>query len=330
MSVEEKDMLRTKTSLKVRGSLFLFFLCFSTLSVYGAEPEKVRLAIGFIPHIQFASLYVGIEKGFYKQEGIDLLIQYGFGMDIFSLLMAEKIDLGLSDSDQLIIAGSKDLSLRAIFQYYQSYPVTILAKKATVSKPEEFVGKSIGTPEFFGTSYIGLLLFLDRYKLKDSVNMMKIGYSQISSLLADKVDGVVCFYNNEPLSPDLKGVETIQWDVKNFSDIVGASFITSKGIIDKKSDVLRRFVKATQKAISYTFQNQEEAVAISLDYIGPIKDGHEVFIGNVLKSTCELFKTEEGYGHLDENKYEDSIRIMVRLGLIPKEYPVEMILHPFE
>jgi NitT/TauT family transport system substrate-binding protein len=34
--------------------------------------DKVRLAIGYIPHVQFTPLYVGIDKGFYKDEGIDL------------------------------------------------------------------------------------------------------------------------------------------------------------------------------------------------------------------------------------------------------------------
>ena len=32
----------------------------------------MKLAIGYIPHIQFAPLYVGMEKGFYQAEGIKL------------------------------------------------------------------------------------------------------------------------------------------------------------------------------------------------------------------------------------------------------------------
>ena len=101
---------------------------------------------------------------------------------------------------------------------------------------DNFIGKTIGTPQLSGTSYIGLLLFLNKYNLKDKVNIEKIGYTQISTLLSDKVAGAVCFYNNEPIQMRLMKVDTIQWDVKDFSDIIGASFISSKRIIKNKND----------------------------------------------------------------------------------------------
>ena len=68
---------------------------------------------------------------------------YGFGIDIFSLLSQRKIDIGLSDSDALIISGQKNMGLKAIFQYYQKYPVTIVAKKNTIRRPSDFTGKII-------------------------------------------------------------------------------------------------------------------------------------------------------------------------------------------
>ena len=257
----------------VRAWTILSLLTFRLVQPYAADLDTVRLAIGFIPHIQFAPLYVGMEKGFYEQEGIDLTVQYGFGMDVFSLILAGKIDVGLSDSDQLIIAGSKGMNLKAVFQYYQRYPVTIVARRSRVATPEAFAGKTIGTAELFGTSYIGLLLFLDHYKIRDKVTIQRIGYTQISSLLSDRVDGVVCFYNNEPLSPDLNAVETVQWNVKDISDVVGASFISSETIIGNRAGAIRRFVSATRKAIEYTVANQAEALVLSRKFIGPIKEG---------------------------------------------------------
>jgi ABC-type nitrate/sulfonate/bicarbonate transport system substrate-binding protein len=40
----------------------------ASLSWATGPTEKVRLAIGCIPHVQFTPLYVGIDKGFYRDE----------------------------------------------------------------------------------------------------------------------------------------------------------------------------------------------------------------------------------------------------------------------
>jgi NitT/TauT family transport system substrate-binding protein len=134
--------------------LFRALALAATLAAAGvvtAGAEQLKLAIGYIPHVQFAPLYVGIEKGFYRAEGIDLSIEYGFGIDVFSLLSVGRIDIGLSDSDQLILAGAKGLGLKAVYQYYQRYPVSIVALRGKVAVPEALRGKVVGTPELYGS-----------------------------------------------------------------------------------------------------------------------------------------------------------------------------------
>lgn len=47
----------------------------------------------------------------------------------------------------------------------------------------------------YGTSYIGLRLFLEMYGLQDRVRVERTGYTQIPSLLGDRIEGAVCFFN---------------------------------------------------------------------------------------------------------------------------------------
>ena len=137
-----------------------------------------------------------------------------------------------------MLAGAKDLGLVALLQYYQKYPVTIVAKDSQIHTPEDFRGKRIGTPQMEGTSFIGLQLFLRQYNLEDDVTIEKIGYTQLPSLMSDKIEGAVCFFNNEPIKLKELGVALTQWDINAFSDIVGASFITSQALTQKKPDAL--------------------------------------------------------------------------------------------
>ncbi|MGO9307938.1 MAG: ABC transporter substrate-binding protein [Spirochaetia bacterium] len=291
--------------------------------------DTVRLAIGYIPHVQFTPLYVGIDKGFYREEGIDLELNFGFQYDIFSLLAAGKIDIGLSDSDQLLIAGSKGLGLQAIYQYYQKYPITIVVRSDSIATPAGLKGRRIGTPEMSGSSWIGLQLFLRKYGLENAVQVEKIGYTQEPTLLSGRADAVVCFLNNEPVAMKAAGIAIRQWDVKDWSDMVGSSFISSRAIIAARGAVLARFVRATRKAMDFTMTHRDEADQIALKNVGNVKKEDEPLFRLRLDATCALFPSPQGYGALDAARYTRSIAELVSLGLIPSAYPAETILQQF-
>jgi NitT/TauT family transport system substrate-binding protein len=310
-------------------AITLGIMALSGASAQDKALQKVRLAIGYIPHVQFTPLYVGIAKGFYREEGIDLQLNFGFEYDIFSLLAAGRIDVGLTDSDQLILAGAKNLGLQAIFQYYQKYPVTIIARADSVKDPADLTGKVIGTPDLSGASWIGLQIFLHHYQLSGAVRVEKIGYSQEAALRSGKADAVVCFYNNEPIELRAEKVAFREWDVKDITDMVSASFISSEAIIASRADVLSAFARATRKAVAYTEDHRDEAFQIALAAIGNIQKQDEGLFRQRLDATCELFVHPKGYGYLDLDRYNRSIAELASLGLIASVYPAERIVKLF-
>ena len=317
-----------KTSA-IRVVLFLSTLLACAAPSWAAGPDKVVLAIGYIPHVQFTPLYVGIDKGFYAAQGIDLQLEFGFQYDIFSLLAAGKIDVGLSDSDQLVISGSRDLGLQAVFQYYQKYPISIVARAETVKTPDDLKGKTVGTPEMSGSAWIGLQLFLRKYGLEKSVNVEKIGYTQEPTLMSGRAAAVVCFLNNEPVAMKARGIALRQWNVKDWSDMVGASFISSRSIIAARADVMARFVRATRTAMDFTMTHRDEAMQIALRNVGNVKKEDEPLFRLRLDATCDLFPSPRGFGALDTDQYARSISELASLGLIPATYPADKILRQF-
>lgn len=316
---------------RIKGAVLAAALTL-TAGVPATAQDTVSMAIGYIPNIQFAPLYVGMEKGFFADRDIELEVDYGFGVDVFSLLSLGRIDVGLSDSDQLIVGGREDLELKAIFQYYQDYPVSIVALADRIDSPEDLRGKTIGVPETYGTSYIGLQAFLREHDLADAVREQRIGYTQVSSLLNERVDAAVTFYNNEPVQLRLDGHDIREWEVREFSPLVGASIITSSAIIDEKRDLMERFVDAMQEAMAYTVENQEEALDLSLPYLGDIEDQRLEFVRESLAATAELFEPEEGreYGSFDRARYRSSIEVLAELDLIEETYEPDRILEELD
>ena len=126
-----------------------------------------------------------------------------------------------------------------------------------------------------------------------------------------------------------KGIALRQWDVKDWSDMVGASFISSRSLIASRGAALARFAHATKKAMDFTVSHREESTRIALKNVGNVKKDDEPLFRLRLDATCDLFPSAQGYGALDAGRYTRSIAELASLGLIPAAYPAETILRQF-
>ena len=96
--------MKKKPALILTALLFiLLFLVF--MSYYGPRinqmlakiraqapeqsgPVPVRLTLGYIPNIQFAPIYVAIDRGYFLDAGFDVQLEYGNEADAVALIGA--------------------------------------------------------------------------------------------------------------------------------------------------------------------------------------------------------------------------------------------------
>lgn len=64
----------------------------------------------------------------------------------------------------------------------------------------DVVGKSIGMPDLFGSSYTSLQAILEAANLsEEDVTIEEIGFAQLEAILSGRVELAMGFVNNEPL-----------------------------------------------------------------------------------------------------------------------------------
>ncbi|NIZ19305.1 ABC transporter substrate-binding protein [Entomospira culicis] len=254
----------------------LGLLAFVLLSCQAKPAKEARtltpltLAIGYIPNMQFAPLYVAMHEGYFAQAGIDLTIEYGMGSDILSILAGGRVHFALGDADQYLLARAQGMPLQASYQYYETSPLAMMSMDPTISLPSDLRGRRIGVSELSGSSYLTLMEFLTYYDIsQEDVEIVRVGYAQLAALERGEVDAVVVFANNEPLQMREQDVRYQLWMASDFSALAGALILTNSNQwqSDEQQRVLNAFYEALTKAMRFTRDHPEEAAAIAQQYI---------------------------------------------------------------
>src|SRR5881227_1464075 len=70
---------------------------------------KLTLGLGYIPDVQFAPFYVAKEKGYYRDEGLDVVFKQGFETDVLKLVGTGALSFGVVSGDELLVARSQQV-----------------------------------------------------------------------------------------------------------------------------------------------------------------------------------------------------------------------------
>ncbi len=229
--------------------------------------DKVHLQTDWIPSGEHAMYFAGWQKGFWEDEGIDINVTRGYGSgDTVTKVGAGAADFGVADIGAVLTAKQRtDLPVKTIMQLYTHSPHSLFVLKSSgITDFKGLEGKKISiTP---GNSH---KLYFPSVAERSGTDPSKIIWvntdasAMAAMLIAKRIDAAPFYsmhqyYQNKAAMRSGEEIVALPFEKVGFT-IYSASIITSEKMLQDKPDLVKRFLRATQRSFKWARDNQLEA-----------------------------------------------------------------------
>lgn len=294
-----------------------------------AELIPVTLPVGYIPNVQFAPLYVAIEKGYFAEQGIALTVDYNMETDNVALVGAGNLDFAVVSGEQVLLGRAQGLPVVYVMTWYQRFAVGVAAlQESGIREPADLVGKKVGIPGLYGASYIGFRALLQANGLQESdLTLDSIGYTQVETLVNRQEDAVVIYVSNEPIRLRAEGYDVNVISLYDYVELAANGLITNETAIREKPDLVRGMTAALLKGLVYTSDphNSAEVFSICEKYVenlASMSAADKQVQKEVLQSSIALWQIEKG-GVSNLAAWQNTQSILLEMGLISQPLDLE-------
>src|SRR5215470_11897055 len=255
--------------LKKLASLLAAFalaaVAFAPAPALAQGKDKVVLLLNWYVYSEHAPFFLGKERGYFDQEGIDLDIQEGRGSGVtVQAVAAGTATFGYADVPTMIKAASKGAPVTAVGVALQTSPMSVMGfAEKNIRKPEDIKGKIVAVTPGDSMSQIWPL-FLKKTNLKDSDFKTVAGDAQtkLNAVINSQADLLLGYVMDQAIKlqdATKKPVTPIR-----FSDygvnMVSSGIIVQKDYLKSHPDVVKRFLRAATRSLEEAAKNPEAAV----------------------------------------------------------------------
>jgi NitT/TauT family transport system substrate-binding protein len=232
------------------------------LAMIAAVPacaENVTFITDFGFNGRHAYYYVALERGYYRQVGLDVSFVRGNGSaDAIRKVGAGAAQIGFADAGSLVLARANDgIPVRMVAMVYAAPPHAIYATEdGSIRKPHDLVGHRIAD----SAGSANAVLF-GAYAKAAGFDPSRVTWQVAESaalpalLATGRAEAVGQFTVGEPLlAAAVAPKKLVRLAYRDVGlDYYGNGIIASEELIAKEPDLLRRFVAATLRGMADAF-----------------------------------------------------------------------------
>jgi NitT/TauT family transport system substrate-binding protein len=250
----------------------VLLICCAATGLAQPKLEKFPFRLNWTLYGEHAPFFVARDKGFYAQEGLEVEIQEGSGSTTVAQLVANSTSpVAYVDAATMMRGVSNGMPIKAVGVTLQQSPMSFIyrADAARPTKISEIKGSRIAITS--GDASLAIFTaFMGKLGMKlDDVQMITVANPQAKeqAVLSKQADALLGYFMDQGPRMQLQTGVKMGWT--RLYDMAGVTTLSSAIIVNnnwmkeaKNQDLLRRFLRASQRGWQYAFDYRAEAADI--------------------------------------------------------------------
>ena len=214
---------------------------------------------------EYASLlYIADEKGYLRDEGIELAIKpYQFGILTIPDLISGSLDMSLANEFAPVVRSFDTPKLKILASINKTNSYELISRRDHgINLPADLKGKKIGIPQNSQSEFfLGTFLAFNNLSRNDVHIVYIEPFDAVNKITSGEIDATLIWPPHSYDIAKILGANAVIWPAQNDQD---AYFVlmSSEDYISKKAGVIEGMLRALVAAQEFIKSNPEESQAI--------------------------------------------------------------------
>jgi NitT/TauT family transport system substrate-binding protein len=260
------------TMVALGGLVTLFAAATFARPAYAQAAEKLTVRFTWKLKGEYAPLFVALDRGYYKAEGLDVELAEGSGAQtVLKLLAGGAEKIGYGPAVAAAQAVSQGLPVKVAAVYQTKAPMGVISfPEIALKTPKDLEGKrlAVSVGETFGDMLVPFTK-MNNIDIRKIQQIQMDNSARTTQFLTRKIDVMSVYLSNE--LPQIEKRTGVTFNVLKVSDfglnLLGASVYVANSFAEQNPETVKKLLRATAKGYADAMANPKEAAKIMAKYM---------------------------------------------------------------
>jgi len=303
--------------LKFMHRLMLIVLLAWIPVVFAHADEHITLQLKWKHQFQFAGYYAAIEKGYYRQEGLDVSLREAApGKDPVRVVTNGAAEYGVGASE-LMLRRAHGVQVMVLAVIFQHSPFVLL------THGDAGIGDLAGKRIMLDPNDTEAVAMLKRGGLSAGAYRIIRNSLDLEDWVQGRVDAIDAYITDQPFALSQRGIPYRMFKpIDSGVDFYGDNLFTTEQEIHAHPERVKAFLRASLRGWKYAMQHHEEIIRLILKKYHSRQSLKKLrFEANAMQPLLETGIIPTGYMY--DGRWANIVRTYQYLGLLPADFQLK-------